>query len=394
MKLKKFFAGVLAAAMMLTVGATAAFADGGNGTISVPAGQDDQSYNGAKVIVADNGHAYLSLTKVLEVKEGTAPDKMTFNFTVADTNATGSVDFEKKDNENGAAFTAGEYKRTFNIDLMQVLGNDAEKVGAHTYTISETDPQIPGIKQVRSSLTMVVTVINKTGELNQGYGYIVALKDANGTKVSANEAFKNSYGDSNLQSLELSKTIHGSLGNLKDTFTFNVKFSAKEGVDASKYKGVSVTGGNTHITGLNNDVNNGLLELDKTYTVTLGHNDSITFGNLPEGVKYEISENTTTLNADNKYINGDYTVSVSDTKGATRINETVKPLVAVNEEGTHFGIKGAITTGTNPVAFHNTKEGSPDMGVVLDNAPYIAMLAIVAIGGVALMLNKRRRDEE
>lgn len=392
MKLKKFFAGVLAAAMMLTVGATAAFATGGNGTISVPAGEGDQSYNGAKVIVADNGHAYLSLTKVLEVKEGTAPDKMTFNFTVADTNATGSVDFEKKDNENGAAFTAGEYKRTFNIDLMQVLGNDAEKVGAHTYTISETDPQIPGIKQVRSSLTMIVTVINKTGELNQGYGYIVALKD-NGTKVPANDAFKNSYGDNNLQSLELSKTIHGSLGNLQDTFTFNVKFSAKEGVNASQYKGVSVTNGTEHIASLNNTVNDGLLELDKTYTVTLGHTDSITFGNLPEGVKYEISENTTTLN-ENKYINGEYTVSVSDTKGATRINETAKNLVAVNEEGTHFGIKGTITTGTNPVAFHNTKEGSPDMGVVLDNAPYIAMLAIVAIGGVALMLNKRRRDEE
>lgn len=31
MKLKKFFAGVLAAAMMLTVGATAAFADTGAG---------------------------------------------------------------------------------------------------------------------------------------------------------------------------------------------------------------------------------------------------------------------------------------------------------------------------------------------------------------------------
>lgn len=390
MKLKKFFAGVLAAAMMLTVGATAAFADD---PISVPAGRDDQSYNGAKVIVVDGGHAYLSLTKVLEVKEGTAPDKMTFNFTVADTNATGSVDFEKKENENGAAFTVGEYKRTFNIDLMQVLGDKAEKVGAYTYTISETDPQIPGIKQVRSSLTMVVTVINKTGELNQGYGYIVALKD-NGTKVPADEAFKNSYGDNNLQSLELSKTIHGSLGNLQDTFTFNVKFSAKEGVNASQYKGVSVTGGNTHITGLDNDVNNGLLELDKTYTVTLGHTDSITFGNLPEGVKYEISENTTTLNAENKYINGEYTVSVSDTKGTNRDGETAKTLVAVNEANTHFGIKGAITTGTDPVAFHNTKEGSPDMGVVLDNAPYIAMLAIVAIGGVALMLNKRRRDEE
>lgn len=391
MKLKKFFAGVLAAAMMLTVGATAAFADD---PISVPAGEGDQSYKGAKVIVADDdGHAYLSLTKVLDVKEGMAPDKMTFDFTVAGTSATGSVDFKRTDNDDSAAFTAGEYKRTFNIDLMQVLGENAEKVGAYTYTISETDPQIPGIKQVRSSLTMIVTVINKTGELNQGYGYIVALKD-NGTKVPANEAFKNSYGDSNLQSLELSKTIHGSLGNLQDTFTFNVKFSAKEGVNASQYKGVSVTNGTEHIAGLNNTVNDGLLELGKTYTVTLGHDDSITFGNLPEGVTYEISENTTIRNAENKYVNGEYTVSVSDTKGATRINETAKPLVAVNEEGTHFGIKGAITTGTNPVAFHNTKEGSPDMGVVLDNAPYIAMLAIVAIGGVALMLNKRRRDEE
>lgn len=390
MKLKKFFAGVLAAAMMLTVGATAAFADE---PISVP-DNSENSYKGAKVIVADTeGHAYLNLTKVLEVKEGTAPDKMTFNFTVADTNATGSVDFEKKDNEDGAAFTAGEYKRTFNIDLMQVLGDDAEKVGAHTYTISETDPQIPGIKQVRSSLTMIVTVINKTGELNKGYGYIVALKD-NGTKVPANEAFKNSYGDSNLQSLELSKTIHGSLGNLQDTFTFNVKFSAANGVDVSKYKGVSVTNGTEHIAGLNNTANDGLLELDKPYTVTLGHTDSITFGNLPEGVTYEISENTTTLNAESKYVNGEYTVSVSDTKGTNRDGEIAKTLVAVNEENTHFGIKGTITTGTNPVAFHNTKEGSPDMGVVLDNAPYIAMLAIVAIGGVALMLNKRRRDEE
>lgn len=391
MKLKKFFAGVLAAAMMLTVGATAAFADD---PISVPAGEGDQSYKGAKVIVTDTeGHAYLNLTKVLEVKEGMAPDKMTFNFTVEGTSATGSVDFKRTDNNNSAAFTAGEYKRTFNIDLMQVLGANAEKVGAYTYTISETDPQIPGIKQVRSSLTMIVTVINKTGELNQGYGYIVALKD-NGTKVPANEAFKNSYGDSNLQSLELSKTIHGSLGNLQDTFTFNVKFSAANGVDASKYKGVSVTNGTGHIEGLSNTVNDGLLELGKSYTVTLGHDNSITFGNLPEGVTYEISENITTLNAENKYVNGEYTVSVSDTKGTSRVNETAKTLVAVNEANTHFGIKGAITTGTNPVAFHNTKEGSPDMGVVLDNAPYIAMLAIVAIGGVALMLNKRRRDEE
>ena len=67
MKLKKFFAGVLAAAMMLTVGATAAFAT-----------------TTESMIVADgNGVANFTLTKKLMVAEGTAPQKMTFDFTVS-----------------------------------------------------------------------------------------------------------------------------------------------------------------------------------------------------------------------------------------------------------------------------------------------------------------------
>ena len=65
MKLKKFFAGVLAAAMMLTVGATAAFATEGN--------KVDASYEGtageynAKMFVPVDGKAEIDLTKVLTV---------------------------------------------------------------------------------------------------------------------------------------------------------------------------------------------------------------------------------------------------------------------------------------------------------------------------------------
>lgn len=82
-----------------------------------------------------------------------------------------------------------------------------------------------------------------------------------------------------------------------------------------------------------------------------------------------------------KKTNDDGTAWVYDTTGeAVAINDVLPSITANNNE--------------NKVEIVNKHEGTPDMGVVLDNAPYIAMLAIVAIGGVALMLNKRRRDEE
>lgn len=59
MKLKKFFAGVLAAAMMLTVGATGAFAAG--------------TQPGSK-ITPNEGKAMVKLTKQLTVKNGVAPE--------------------------------------------------------------------------------------------------------------------------------------------------------------------------------------------------------------------------------------------------------------------------------------------------------------------------------
>lgn len=64
MKLKKFFAGVLAAAMMLTVGATAAFA-------TEPAAI---THNQALTATSE-----IPLYKTYEVKNGTAPAE-TFSF--------------------------------------------------------------------------------------------------------------------------------------------------------------------------------------------------------------------------------------------------------------------------------------------------------------------------
>lgn len=68
MKLKKFFAGVLAAAMMLTVGATAAFAETGAG---------EGATRPATTVLANDS---LKIMKNYKVLKGTSPD-VDFSFT-------------------------------------------------------------------------------------------------------------------------------------------------------------------------------------------------------------------------------------------------------------------------------------------------------------------------
>ena len=366
MKLKKFFAGVLAAAMMLTVGATAVLAT--NTTDSM--------------IVADNnGVANFTLTKKLMVAEGTAPQKMTFNFTVSGRDADAakgakagtlgkdfttqpSVTFEKTcDDQFTAATTA--YSQDFSIDLVKLLGNNYNKVGKYAYTISENETKIPGITKDAHTYEMIVTVVNKKNTVldnNTGYGYYVGMYDADGNKVHAE--FTNTY---NSYSLEVKKTVQGNFGDLGDTFTFYITLGGADGKD-NNYASATVT-----VSDAANAANGKTWTIGGgQQTVTLKHGQTIIVSNLPVGVTYIVTEKKT---------NDDGTAWVYDTTGeAVAINSVLPSITANNNE--------------NKVEIVNKHEGTPDMGVVLDNAPYIAMLAIVAIGGVALMLNKRRRDEE
>lgn len=363
MKLKKFFAGVLAAAMMLTVGATAALATNTTDTTN-------------SMIVADgNGVANATLTKKLVVAEGIAPQSMTFKFTVgagqadaaksvkAGTVGEGfeqpSVTFRKTGNEQ---FTVNTYSQNFNIDLVKLLGNNYNKVGKYAYTISEDDTMIPGITKDNRTLKMIITVVNKTSEnldYNTGYGYYVGLFNQNGSKA---DDFTNTY---NSYSLEVKKTVEGSLGDLNENFTFTITLGKAAGKD-NNYASAIVKSDNSDNDGTWTWTADGQAQK----TVTLKHGQAAIISNLPVGVTYTVTENG---------------------KGAEGwLYEVTGEAVATND------VLPSITDNNNDnkVNIINDHKGVPDMGVVLDNAPYIAMLAIVAIGGVALMLNKRRRDEE
>lgn len=391
MKLKKFFAGVLAAAMMLTVGATAAFATTPD-KISVP--KDENNKSEAKMFTQSDDD--LELTKTLTVVEGTAPNSMDFSFTVVKQGTATAIDGAASD----AKFTTTdanpfvgpnkEYTATTTVQLATVLGTDKETIGEYYYTITENTPAYPGVTPVHDTLTMKITVVNATGEIGGGYGYYVALYRSNGDgtteKVEAKNAFSNTY---NSKNLTLSKTVHGSLGSLAENFSFIIEFEPASDDVADMYKGpqVGTVGNDVSINGKTTTTGD-YLDLNTPYTVTLKHGKSLNFSNLPAGIKYKVYEVDSAFNAEKDAVTkGDYTVVVRE---STDVDSNVIAFDTTDKNT----VKGSVGTADVTTAFHNTNNAEPDMGVILDNAPYIALLAIVAIGGVALMLNKRRRDEE
>lgn len=392
MKLKKFFAGVLAAAMMLTVGATAAFA--------TTAGQVETDTNTGSSQTYDpiDNDIDLGIKKNYKVEKGTAP-KENFTFSVSYmpdmskpygtytqpvASKTATASFESNMDAKAEAYQASLGIKIKDFTL-------PAGPGKYCFEIKENVPtnKTPGVTYDEATRYLVITVANN--DALTGYVYYAQLYDntyapansikdkATGTKVDGANAFTNTYTANNVV---ISKDIKGGLGDLAAKFNFKVKLTVADTKNANQYVGAKVVhSDDTAVTvGTVWSISAKDSE-DGWYDVKLGRNGQLELENLPEGVivtvketdgnEYTVEQNTSDINSKN--------ANISYAKIGTMNNSIVTATV------------GAVN---GSIGFVNTKEGTPDMGVVLDNAPYIAMLAIVAIGGVALMLNKRRRDEE
>ena len=353
MKLKKLFAGIVAVAMMATM-AIPAFA------------------NRDEIQCADK----LTLTKTYAVESGTSP-AVSFDFTLAD-DAT-------KANDQGAttatplpethswkldfaAATAGSTAQTQNIEL-DFTKFGFSHVGRYYYVISEAnaDAKYPGVTSDTQNVYMTVNVMNN--EAGDGFVYYAVLRKGSNSatdKIEGEDAFKNTY---NAKDLTISKTVHGDFGDLGKTFAFKVELDAADGA----------TYGTATIT--YNAANNGVVLPEgvttNPETITVGHDVTIylkhkgvaTISNLPAGVTYTVTE----LDSDVAY-------------AVTLDRESTADLVDKEASGR--------ITDSNIVNFHNTHNGVVDTGVILDNAPYIALLTIVAAGAVVMIMKKRRNYED
>ena len=343
MKLKKLFAGVVASAMMLTM-AVPAFAAG--------------------VIESTDGLTSYTLHKKYQlVGEGASPEA-TFDFTIENVSVTGSSRYNASTmptptltpsvtytKEQATPNGDGTGDRELLVDFMKDGQLIYESVGVYNYLLKETvpDQKLAGVEYDQSPITMNVMVVN---DGDDGY----KIKQLGFTKDGEKDehaAFINTY---TANKLNVAKIVNGDAGDRQNEFSFSAKFT---GPDGKVWDPSTAFAFDTDVKSATYNSTTG------TWDFTLTHGQSIDFHNIPKDVTYVVTENG--LDASNKMtVNGtEYTASYE------------------NETGT------MAAEALNATITNTTEGGLIDMGVLLDNAPYMVLLSVVAAGAVWMLLRKR-----
>lgn len=360
MKLKKLFAGVVAAAMIATM--------------SFPAFAAESNLKDGKI----------ELTKTFTAaNRGTTSQEEDFTFTITagatvngkrvevvnNKDLTGVPGFGTdktlvKHVDNLTAGVTDKDSGTFTIDPKEEL--NITRPGIYYYTVTETDNGIQGVTYAKP-LTMKVTAGYATADATELTYWVALTRDTAETnflfnqdkKVGQDKAFENTYSAGDLV---VTKAIRGSNGDRAHEFNFTITLNGQKGTK------VSYTVDDKPTTGIIGE--DGSLTIPN---IKMADNGQFVISNIPYGVTYTISEATEGYTATAK--------KGSDTADLTTTDTTA----AYNDS-----VDAASTT----IAFTNTLGNTViDTGVILDNAPYILMLAVVAGGAMTLVIKKRREEE-
>lgn len=310
----------------------------------------------------ENNHTDMStvtLTKEYKLTNpGTTSPAETFAFSALTcTNVTDAADSVTTANAPvptiaSVSYTAGEAggenaKKRITITLPEYTS-----VGIYTYTFSETDGGTAGVTYRSDDITLVVTVIEQDGKVR------VAAVHTEGEGVATKSGeFNNEY---SAGSLSVKKTVTGIMGDKEKEFTVKVTFTAPEGdsvreaityIDGNKTKTIAAGEGWTG---------------SKEVYITLKHNETVTFNNIPYGVTYTVVENDYTGKDNGGYDPASYQFDDNNKK---------------------------IDSASESVTITNNKGGVVDTGINMDSMPYILMLAVVFMGLFVFFSKKRKMRE-
>lgn len=367
MKLKKLFAGVVAAAMIATMSFPAFATLNATTTDGVDVGDEvsiTKTYVGTgfgeetvKLVIDNDGkptkiiHSSMTAAEIAAAKNNmtiSIPSSQADGITVSDTTGTG----------------------TFKVKLP-----DYSRVGTYIYQIHEKKGNTAGMTYDEAQRWLVVHVINNMDGDNYGTGLTckVGMFTSDPTNLSGDDlkavksgGFTNTYENGKFT---VEKTVKGNMADRDKVFNFRVTFT-----------GIEHMNGKIKANGTEIALDNG------TYDFTLKHGDSCEFTNIPFGVTATVNE----LHVDE---NGNKTV-IANAPGA---KNDVYDVTYVDNQSVTIGtikVDDEVVDNTNLTAhITNTSSEHVDTGVILDNAPYILMLTVVAAGAMTLVIKKRREEE-
>lgn len=370
MKLKKLFAGVVAVAMMATM-AMPSFA-----ALSKTETVGPNSDNEVEITKTYNGTGFGQETVELEIGNNGKPIEITHSSMTADeiTTAKNSMIIRISDSQpNGITVSDTTGTGTFKVKLPNY-----SRVGTYIYQIKEKAGNTTGMTYDTDQRWLVVHVINNLnadGEVVTGLNYKVAMYNADPTNMSTtqllaakSDGFTNTYENGKFT---VEKKVKGNMADRDKVFNFRVTFT-----------GIDHMTGKIKADGEDIDLVNG------TYDFTLKHGENCKFTNIPFGVTATVNE----LHVDE---NGNKTV-IAKAEGAT--NDSYAVSYDNNQSviiGSETELDGGEVKVNNEFAttIINSSTENVDTGVILDNAPYILMLTVVAAGAMTLVIKKRREEE-
>ena len=170
-------------------------------------------------------------------------------------------------------------------------------------------------------------------------------------------------------SLSVSKTVKnghgGTAEGTEQSFSFTAKFEFPAGTDQTTFG--AVKGNNENIT----------IESDGTYQFTLKHGEKMKFTGLPVGTKMTVTEDGT-----------------ANYRGSAKIviNGTNQTDVTASQyDKTITTPEYSLGQNKNTVDVTNTYNNVPTMGIIMNNLPYVLMIALCGAALVAFVAFKRRR---
>lgn len=242
-----------------------------------------------------------------------------------------------------------------------------DTVGVYKYTITESDGASQGVVYTDAAIAVTVLVSYDHANKELVSEIVLSTTDEDG-KV---DTFTNEY---NVGHLTVKKTISGNLASDTTYFEMTVTLTSSAKVASD----ITVSGGsnNSNPTVINVEAWTGDATTGYTATETfyLKADETLTFANIPDGVTYEVVEATRHgVGEDgfdaNSAVDTDYTVTYTNKAGEIETNET------------------------NDAIVNNDKATTVVTGLIINNMPYIVMLALVCGAVVLFVMNRRRRME-